>query len=148
MKSFLVGLAGIFFVLSCSSQSRLQDTAPSVRKFDAIFEKGKAERFHQPLELKIGWYPYQKGETTSTAREVWTASFSDSSAKGWMPLILVRYPDSSRAQWFDLSVDDALLGKLLKHSLMTEMPIQRPYKDFLQQADCMKCHPANIKLKK
>jgi hypothetical protein len=48
--------------------------------------------------------------------------------------------------WIDMNTDTELLGRLVKHSLMTQEPIQRPYTNFFEVASCEKCHPAHVKV--
>ncbi len=68
------------------------------------------------------------------------------STDGQMPVLVLTYPDSGQSIILDLHMDDALLGNLLKHSLMTEVPIRRPFSDYLQEANCAKCHPADVRI--
>lgn len=103
--------------------------------------------FHKAIELTIGWYPYEEGKAIKLDSEHSAVSFDDSSRTGGIvPVIYVSYPDSGQSLTLEMGIDNALLGKLLKHSLMTEIPIRRPFTDFLKEADCAQCHPPEIEL--
>jgi hypothetical protein len=80
-----------------------------------------------------------------TGAHTWSISKPDSSDKaGMIPVIHISNFDTSESLWVYMDIDDALLGKLIKHSLMTEVPIEYPLKEYLQKADCMKCYPSHI----
>jgi len=40
------------------------DDTPRVRSF----EEWKADYFHHPIEVKIGWYPYEEEEIIKTVK--------------------------------------------------------------------------------
>ncbi len=79
----------------------------------------QAAFFHQPMGLKIGWYPYQEPTVYELSDDVWRVVYSDSVRQGYIPVIIVNYTDESKTVWIDMGVDDAVLGKLIKQSLMT-----------------------------
>lgn len=133
-------LAGI--IIGCSTSSKTDIQPIKIRKF----KEWKAARFHEKVELKIGWYPYEKGNSEKVTSEEWAVSFKDSSGSidGYMPVIIVDHPSGIDSLFLDMSIDDALLGKLIKHTLMTQIPISRPFRDYLAQADCSICHPQEV----
>lgn len=151
MKMLLITL-GLLLLVACASKSQLKnDSSLKVRKYD----KSKTVRYHQPLELKIGWFPYREEAVERKEENVWTVvqevdgqdpahPYSD----GAMPMIIVGYPDSARGITLEMNIDDALLGRLLKHSLMTEIPIEMPLKAYMEKADCATCHPAEVKIRR
>jgi hypothetical protein len=126
----------------CASKKKIQDTEPRARRFN----EWKATEFHEEIKLNIGWYPYQTGAPAREGDQQWKVVFEDSVITGSTPVIIIKYPDSTKAMTLSMDIDDALLGKLLKHSLMTEMPIERPFTEYLKTADCAQCHPAEIEL--
>lgn len=141
----LMGLALSLLGLGCFAKAQRAAAPPQFRTIDAE----EPTRFHKPIRLEVAWYPYHAGQAATAGKHVWTIVREDSSGTmGVMPVILVSYPDSSEGVWLDLDTDDALLGRLLKHSLMTEIPLKRPFTEFLQEADCGKCHPAEIKIRR
>ena len=85
------------------------DNTPRVRSF----KEWKADYFHHPIEVKIGWYPYEE----------------------------------EKSIYFGMDIDNELLGRLIKQSLMTQQPITEPLTAFLEDADCSTCHPAEIEIK-
>lgn len=64
-----------------------------------------------------------------------------------MPVIILTYPDSTKSIYFGLDINNELLGRLIKQSLMTQKPITEPLSAFLKDADCSTCHPSDIKIK-
>ncbi|MCB0833932.1 MAG: hypothetical protein KDC45_10755 [Bacteroidetes bacterium] len=101
--------------------------------------------FHRPVELKIGWRIYTEPGTVQTSDSTWRVS-SDGLHRGLIPVILVSYPDSSKNVWIEMTTDDAMLGRLLKQSLMTQKPIEKPIREFLKKTECATCHPSSIKI--
>ena len=103
---------------------------------------------HREITMRVEWRPYEEGTITRTGRDEWTIAGGDSGrTASRVPVIVVSYPDSGYVIPLDVGISDALLGTLIKHTLMTEVPIQRPYMEYLATADCAKCHPPHIKLK-
>ena len=135
-------IAGI--IIGCSTSSKTDVQPIKIRKF----KEWKAARFHKEVELKIGWYPYEKGNSQNVSSEEWVVSFEDSNdtIDGYMPVIILRNAATNDSLSLGMDIDDALFGKLLKHTLMTQVPIKRPFKDYLKQADCSICHPSEIKI--
>lgn len=128
----------------CSSTAQRTETEPQVRSV----EPGEVSAYHEKLELKVGWLPYENAEVISVDGNRWAVSIDDSSKKsGAIPVILIRQGDDGEPVQLGMDIDNALLGKLLKHSLMTEIPIKRPFEQFLKEADCAMCHPSSIKIK-
>ena len=104
-----------------------------------------AQCFHNKIEMNIGWYPYEEAEVTNTNREISIVLPRDSSVvSGSSPFIQIVYPTTDDSITLDLDIDNELLGKIIKQTLMTQMPIQRPLKEFIKKADCSTCHPAHI----
>ncbi len=107
----------------------------------------KAAFYHQPMGLKIGWYPYSEPAVYKLQNDVWNIVYSDTVKQGYVPVIVVNYTDESKTVWIDMNVDDAILGKLIKQSLMTQKPIRTPFNEFLEESSCSTCHPSRIPLK-
>jgi hypothetical protein len=144
MKFYVLVAAISFSVLYCSTSKNILDDTPKVRSFS----EWKAEYFHHPIEVKIGWYPYGEESVVKTGKHQFSIQKSDSAFNsGSMPVIVLTYPDSTQSVYFGLDIDNELLGKLIKQSLMTQKPITEPLSAFLEDADCSTCHPADIKIK-
>lgn len=114
--------------------------APEMRQL----KTSSATRYHRPLNMQIVWYPYENKVLKQTAKNTWKVVPSDTTRKGAIPAILITYPDSGDSIWFEMDTKNATLGKLLKHSLMTQEPISRPLGEFLEVASCTKCHPPSV----
>jgi hypothetical protein len=71
--------------------------------------------------VKIGWYPYQEEEIIKTGTHQYLIQKCDSSEiAGKMPVIILTYPDSSESIYFGMDIDNDILGRLIKQSLMTQ----------------------------
>ena len=99
--------------------------------------------YHNPMELQIAWFPYKSHSLKQVEDDKWVVEY-DSNKTGAVPVILITYPESNDSIWLDMSTKSETLGKLLKHSLMTQEPITEPLGDFLEVASCSKCHPADV----
>jgi hypothetical protein len=128
--------------LYCSVPKDALDDTPRVRSF----KEWRADYFHHPIEVKIGWYPYQEEELIKTGKHRYSIQKSDTSETGSMPVIILTYPDSTQSIYFGMDIDNELLGRLIKQSLMTQRPITEPLTAFLEDADCSTCHPDDIKI--
>lgn len=96
--------------------------------------------------MTIAWYPYENKTIEQTGKNEWKVVELDTPATGHVPVILIRYPETGDSIWLDMSTNSRTLGRLLKHSLMTQEPIRRPFKEFFETASCTKCHPSDIKV--
>jgi hypothetical protein len=144
MKFYVLVAAISFSVLYCSTSKNILDDTPRVRSFS----EWKAEYFHHPIEVKIGWYPYGEESVVKTGIHQYSIQKNDSAfISGSLPVIVLTYPDSTQSVYFGLDIDNELLGRLIKQSLMTQKPITEPLESFLEDADCSTCHPADIQLK-
>lgn len=134
----------LFFLLTwlaCSGSRELVPTRARQVKTTQVIG------YHAPVELTIAWYPYQELEFKQKKDRNWVI-FSDTAQYrgGMIPMILVTYPESKDSIWMDMHVDTRLLGNLIKHTLMTQEPIQRPFGQYLDRASCTKCHPKDIQV--
>lgn len=103
--------------------------------------------YHQPINMTIAWVPYQEQKLVKTKKDEWkVVKHEDSDKTGNIPVILVTYPESTDTVWIDMNTSNELLGKLVKHSLMTQEPIRRPYVQYFEEASCQKCHPSDVKV--
>ncbi len=130
----------VFLVTMCKTQQELNEP-PRVRQIKPEEVKG----FHNPIEMTIAWYPYQDQSIKQTSKGTWKVVKSDGK-EGAVPVIMIKYPNSKDSLWLDMNTSNEVLGKLLKHSLMTQVPISRPYSNFLEEARCQNCHPADVKV--
>lgn len=139
-KHLLLSLILILFIITCSTKKTL--VYSNVRQL----KPNDVTSYHDPIHLTIAWYPYENQQLEKTSKNEWTIVKSDSNKTGNMPVILIEYPLSRDSIWLDMNTESEMLGKLLKHSLMTQEPIRRPFNDFFQSASCTKCHPSDLKV--
>ena len=125
------------------------NTCPSsrVRSFDA---EGP-HRFHRPVTLQVGWQSYRDQDVSLESDSTVgvfnsTGAVLDSVATGVIPVLVLHYPDDASRITLPMGIDDALLGRLIKSTAMTEMPVKEPLVRYLERADCAHCHPAAIPL--
>jgi hypothetical protein len=141
MKKIVISLLSLVLIINCSNNLRMKKEYPKIRKFS----EWKSSRYHKVIQMKIGWYPYQQKELQRTNPSTWTVRNDSTISTGAAPIIILTYPDSDSTLWLNMDIDDALLGKLIKHSRMTEIPIKKPFENYLVEADCAKCHPTSKK---
>lgn len=108
------------------------------------FPKWEATRYHRPIQMRIGWYPYSEADIVPDDDGNLLMLRADS--VGEMPAIMIREPDSTNLIIVGMDIDNELLGRLIKHSLMTQVPIKRPFDQYLIEARCSQCHPSRIRI--
>lgn len=103
--------------------------------------------YHEQVTLKVGWVPYQEDKLVMTGENEWKiVKHTEEDASGFVPMILLMSPNSTDSIWLDMEIDNELLGKLVKHSIITQEPIQRPFSEYFEVAKCSNCHPSHIKI--
>ncbi len=102
--------------------------------------------YHNAVEMKIAWFPYKDLELKKTKENNWVMVNSDSGRTSTVPVIMITYPNSGDSIWIDMNIKNEILGKLVKHTLMTQVPIYEPYGEYFAEAKCSKCHPSNIEV--
>ena len=90
MKKYFILVVVSVTVLFCSAPKNVLDDTPRMRSF----KQWKADYFHHPIEVKIGWYPYEEEELTKTGKHQYSIQKRDSTNSGSMPVIVFTYPDS------------------------------------------------------
>ncbi|MCB0496910.1 MAG: hypothetical protein KDC79_12300 [Cyclobacteriaceae bacterium] len=134
-------LAVLGFMVTCKT-SKVTSVAhePTLRQIKPSEVMG----YHDPMNLNIAWYPYEDLMLKQTKDNNWVVVKSDSTRKSAIPVILITYPGRPDSIWVQMDTENALLGKLIKHSLMTKEPIHEPFGEFFAEAKCTKCHPSNV----
>lgn len=131
-----------FIVVNCNNASK--DLAQSKSR---TMQPGDITSFHPEISVTLGWVPYQDQKLVQTKKNEWKVVKHKSGDKaGKVPVILVSYPESKDSILLDMDIENELLGKLLKHSVITQEPIKRPFVTFFEKAKCQKCHPADLKV--
>ena len=143
-KFILFVLVSFFLGLQCAEQKNLTSSESDRIRMLHPFEIAS---FHDPVKLEVAWVPYQEHKLVKTKKNEWKVVKSDSDTKpAAMPQILLTYPQGTDTLWLDMNTDNAILGKLLKHSLMTQQPISRPFTTYFETAACATCHPQEIEI--
>lgn len=99
--------------------------------------------YHDPVALTIAWFPYENMKLEITDDNNWVVVDAEN-GKGAIPVIMIDYPLSGDSIWLDMNTDNETLGRLIKHTLMTQEPIYEPIGEYLEVASCSKCHPADV----
>ena len=140
-RTYLLILAvGIFLTVTMCKTEELMPTKARHLK------PAEATGFHPPITLTIAWYPYENEVLKRTSEDEWKVIEVDTGRTGAIPVILIEYSNGQDSLWLDMNTESELLGKLLKHSLMTQEPIKRPFSEYLETASCTKCHPADVEV--
>lgn len=100
--------------------------------------------YHQPIQINIAWFPYEQQALERTSKNEWKVVKGDPERSGNVPVILITYPERQDTIWLDMNTKNEVLGRILKHSLMTQEPISRPLGDFIETASCSRCHPSDV----
>ncbi len=133
----------IVFIVSNCSETRQMPTERIAR----AMQPSEISSFHPEISLTVGWVPYQNQKLVRTGRNEWKmVKREEGDREGAVPVILVSYPRTKDSILLDMDITNELLGKLIKHSAITQEPIRRPFSTFFEEAQCKKCHPAHIKL--
>jgi hypothetical protein len=127
--------------LKCSPTTELVST-PQGRQVDPV----NIAAYHAPINMQIAWMPYENLQLKQTKDNNWVVVESDSAKTGVIPVIQLVYPNSGDTVWVQMNTKNDLLGRLIKHSLMTQEPIFEPYSDYFEKAKCSNCHPADVKV--
>ena len=103
--------------------------------------------FHKEVSVNIGWIPYADQKLVQTGKNEWKIVQSDDGGNiGSIPVIVVTYPDSKDTLLLDMDIENELLGRLIKHSVMVQQKIHRPFTTFFEETKCERCHPQHIEL--
>ena len=132
-----------FIVVNCS-KTQQQAAFDKSR----MMQPSQISSFHPEIVLTVGWMPYQDQKLVQTGKNEWKIiEHQEGDKAGSVPVIVVSYPDSKDSILLDMNVKNELLGRLIKHSAITQEPITRPFTTFFEEAKCEKCHPDHIDLK-
>ena len=142
IKIVAVALLLAFALLTCTQTKELVPTGIRNTK------PSQVSSYHESVNMKIAWVPYEQNQTlVKTKKNEWKVVKGEEPNKiGNVPVILVTYPNSTDTIWIDMNTSNELLGKLVKHSLMTQEPIRRPFVEYFEEASCQKCHPSDVKV--
>lgn len=136
-----------FFMLIAFIVTNCSKTQQVATDRSRMMQPSQISSFHPEIKLAIGWMPYQDQKLVQTDRNEWRiVEHQDDDRAGAIPVLMVTYPESGDSILLDMNMENALLGKLIKHSAMTQMPIRRPFSTFFEEAQCQNCHPGDVKV--
>lgn len=143
MKPFatLAILALGLFAITCTTKQAVV-VPPTARQLDPQ----EIKTYHNPVLMQIAWMPYSNLELKQTKADNWVIVESDSAKQGVIPVMRLIYPATEDTVWVQMNTKNDLLGKLIKHTLMTQEPISEPYSAYFEKAKCESCHPAAVKV--
>ena len=130
-----------FIIVNCSRKA-LQVPPDRVRTWNPK----DVSSFHPAITIKLGWVPYEDQEVVQTGDFEWKVVQSkggDDVPKA-VPILFIESAMTEESLMVEMNIENELLGKLIKHSAMTQQPIQRPFVKFFEEAKCESCHPADI----
>jgi hypothetical protein len=132
----------VFITINCSKKNVY--IAPERAR---ILQPDDIEVFHPEVIVRVGWVPYQDQKMIQTDNNEWQLVSELSDGKtGKVPVIFIESPRSEEPLLVDMSIENKLLGKLIKHSAITQQPIERPFTQFFEKAKCQNCHPEHIEV--
>lgn len=124
--------------------------APAKKQFEPAqarhLSPSEISSYHNAVNMRIGWMPYEEIEYEQASDNRWVLLESDSTSSGLVPVIMITYPATGDSIWFNMNMKNATLGKLLKHTMMTQKPIYEPIETYLADAKCASCHPSDVKV--
>ena len=130
-----------FVVLNCSKTKEL-----TVDRSRALMSS-KIFAFHDELTVNVGWIPYADQRLIQTGKNEWKiVEHTNDDKIGAIPVIVITYPGSNDTLLLDMDIENELLGKLIKHSVMVQEKISRPFTTFFEEAKCQRCHPEHIEV--
>lgn len=136
----LLFFASAIILITCTTTKYMEPTKARQLKPEEV------RGYHNAVEMKIAWFPYKDLELKKTKENNWVMVNSDSGRTSTVPVIMITYPNSGDSIWIDMNIKNEILGKLVKHTLMTQVPIYEPYGEYFAEAKCSKCHPSNIEV--
>ena len=128
-------------IVNCSRTKQIAE--PKIR----ITSPSAISNFHPEINIKIGWVPYKNQKLVQTGRNEWKiVPHGDGDKEGFVPTMVISYPESEESIVLDMNIKNELLGKLIKHSAMTMEPIRRPFVEYFEETKCQNCHPHDVKV--
>lgn len=140
MKNLFLIIA-LLLLAGCTASKKV-----AVKDAARVIDTEAPVKFHKPVNMKIAWYPYTTDSLVRHSDTIYLKEAEKAKQTGNVPLIVVTQEGSDEAVTIPMNIDNELLGRLIKHSVMTQMPIKRPFKEFIEQSNCASCHPKDIKI--
>lgn len=139
--NYLLVFLCVVFLYTCHTAVKVTETPPYIRQIRPNDVIG----YHSPVQMRIAWYPYRNLSVKKKANNDWTVVQNDTMSKeGFIPVILIDYLNNTDSIWLEMNTDNETLGRLIKHTLMTDEPITKPYSSYFEFASCTRCHPPEV----
>ncbi len=136
-----------FMLLIASVVVNCSRTKQATEVKNRMVSPSMISNYHPAMNVKIGWVPYKNQKVVQTGKNEWKiVAHEEDDKMGFIPTMVITYPDSGDSTILDMNVKNELLGKLIKHSAMTMQPIRRPFVEFFEEAKCQNCHPPDVKV--
>ena len=126
--------------LTCTAPVKTVNSAPFIRQM----KPNEVTSYHRPVQMRIAWFPYKDISVEQRADNEWVVLPAKDEKEGNVPVILIDYLNHTDSIWLEMDTDNETLGKLVKHTLMTEEPITKPYSNYFEYASCTRCHPQGV----
>ena len=131
-----------FIITNCSQKTKIvpSDTARTWRPQDV-------SSYHPPVSVKLGWVPYEDQKLVQTGDNEWKIVKNENpDPDKKIPILFVESAANQESIMIEMNIENELLGKLIKHSAITQQPIKRPFTQFFEEAKCQGCHPKDVKV--
>lgn len=137
----------VFMLLVQCSTSKEVPEQTNVEDRIRQLAPGDINSYHAPVKMEVAWVPYTEYSLEWTRKNEWrVVKNAETDTSSTLPMMLLTYPGESDTIWLGMNTDNETLGRLLKHTLMTQKPITRPFTEYVQIAKCSECHPKNIEI--
>ena len=129
--------------VTCKQYKEVSASQPTTSR---QLRPNEVARFHASLEIKIAWVPYEENQVVEFEDSQYIFKYDDGVKSGRaLPMIVIDHPYGDSIL-IEMDIDNELLGKLIKRSIMTQKPIERPFTKYFDEARCQSCHPSDIKV--
>ena len=144
-------MKGLIYILIIGLLSfGLLNCAPAKKQFEPAqarhLSPSEISSYHSAVNMRVGWMPYEEIQYKQAEDNRWVLLESDSANVGMVPVIMISYPDTGDSIWFNMNMKSETLGRLIKHTMMTQKPIYEPIESYLADAKCASCHPSDVKV--
>lgn len=133
----------LFIITNCSKKTSMT----SVEKV-RTWKPEEVSSFHPTIDVQLGWVPYEDHKIVQTGDFEWkiVKEKNESDEEKKIPILFVKSANEAEPIMLEMNIDNELLGKLVKHSAITQQPIRRPFIEFFEEAKCQGCHPEDVEV--
>ena len=143
MRRIILFLAVAVLAVTCKQYTEMSTSQPTSKQL----KPKEATAFHEPLSIRIAWVPYEENQIVAFEGNQYVFEYNDGLKSGRaLPMIVIDHQNSSDSILIEMDIDNELLGRLIKRSIMTQKPIERPFTKYFEEAKCQSCHPSEIKV--